>query len=297
MTASVMDGRTLASQIKERLRGRVREMNAAGVSPKLATILVGDDPASKVYVGNKHKAAQEVGIFSENHELAADTDGVTLSRLITELNGRRDVHGILLQLPLPRQLDPRRMIETISPEKDVDGLTSSNMGLLFYGQQVLVPCTPKGIMELFRYYGVPLRGSSAVIINRSALVGKPLYHLLVSEDATVTTCHSKTREISRLTREADILITAAGRRPDFIVTADMVKEGAVVVDVATNRIGGKFVGDVDYESVSEKASMITPVPGGVGPMTVAMLLENTLIAVSEQKRLERSVEASSQVSG
>jgi methylenetetrahydrofolate dehydrogenase (NADP+)/methenyltetrahydrofolate cyclohydrolase len=179
------------------------------------------------------------------------------------------------------------MTEKISPEKDVDGLTSVNLGRLFYGQQVLIPCTPKGVMVLLRHYKVRMRGARAVIVNRSALVGKPLYHLLLSEDATVTNCHSKTAEIPSITKEADILISAAGRRPEFVVTEDMIKDGAVVVDVAMNRSGGKFIGDVDFEAVSKKASLITPVPGGVGPMTIAMLLENTLIAASNQEDLKR----------
>ena len=287
MTAALMDGKALASEIREALKVQVSEMVAAGVSPRLATILVGEDPASKLYVSNKHKAAQQAGIASENHTLPHSTDEPTLSNLIFELNSRRDVHGILLQLPLPSQLNSRLMIERISPEKDVDGLTSVNMGRLFYGQQLLIPCTPKGVLVLLRHYKVQMRGARAVIINRSALVGKPLYHLLLAEDATVTTCHSKTLEISRITREADILITAAGRRPEFILTGEMVRDGSVVVDVAMNMSEGKFVGDVDCEAVSKKASLVTPVPGGVGPMTIAMLLENTLIAASNQENLKR----------
>ncbi len=287
MTASAMDGKALAARIRDVLKAQVKEMVAAGVSPRLATVLVGDDPASKLYVGNKHKAAQEAGIASENHVLPAGTDEASLTGLILELNSRPDVHGILMQLPLPSQLDSRLLIERISPQKDVDGLTSVNLGRLFYGQPVLIPCTPKGVMVLLRRYKVPMRGAHAVIINRSTLVGKPLYHLLLSEDTTVTTCHSKTVDIASFTREADIVITAAGRRPDFILTEDMVKDGSVVVDVAMNRSGGKFIGDVDFEAVSKKASLVTPVPGGVGPMTIAMLLENTLIAASNQENLKR----------
>jgi methylenetetrahydrofolate dehydrogenase (NADP+) / methenyltetrahydrofolate cyclohydrolase len=286
MTASLMDGRALAAEIKARLAQEAGMMKAAGVRPKLATILVGDDAPSKVYVASKQHAAQEVGIAPEGHHLAGTSPAEDLALLIRRLNADKSINGIILELPLPQHLDPRKMIDLISPEKDVDGLTTLNMGRLFYNQGVLVPCTPKGIMELLHYYKVPLAGSRCVIINRSALVGRPLTHLLLSEDATVTVAHSKSLDLLSLTRQADVLVSAVGRRPEFALRREMVKDGAVVVDVAMNRVHGKLVGDAEFEEVSQKASMITPVPGGVGPMTVAMLMENTLIATALQNDLK-----------
>ncbi|MDV3277583.1 MAG: bifunctional 5,10-methylene-tetrahydrofolate dehydrogenase/5,10-methylene-tetrahydrofolate cyclohydrolase [Nitrososphaerales archaeon] len=285
MTATIMDGRALAASIAERLAAEVSRMKSDGKEPTLATILVGDDPPSKVYLGSKHKAAQRTGITSESHTLPADASEGELTSLIEGLNMDRRVNGILLQLPLPGHFNERKMIERISPEKDVDGLTSTNTGRLFYGQSDLIPCTPRGVMELLHHYNIKIISSTAVIINRSTLVGKPLYHLLLNEDATVTVCHSKSAEVAEATKRADIVITAVGVRPRFILTADMVKEGAVVIDVAMNRVDGKLVGDADFEAVSRKASFITPVPGGVGPMTVIMLMQNTLIAASKQAGL------------
>ncbi len=284
MTATIMDGRALAKEIEDKLRLEAQAMRASGFEPTLATILVGDDQASAVYVSMKHRAAKRVGISSQSHRLPASATEEEVSTLIERLNADSGVDGILLQLPLPPQLDERRMIEKISPGKDVDGLTSSNSGALSYGTASLVPCTPRGVMELLHRYSIRIASSNVVVINRTALVGKPLYHLFLAEDATVTTCHSKSKDLGGITRTADILVTAVGRRPEFVVTADMVKEGAVVVDVAINRVGEKLVGDVDFEGVSQKASYITPVPGGVGPMTVIMLLENTLIAASRRSR-------------
>ena len=277
-----MDGRALSIEVKARLKQEAEMMKKTGIEPKLATILVGDDAPSKIYLGQKHKAAQELGIATENHHLPGTSPPGDLALLIRRLNADRAVSGILLQLPIPSHLDARKMIELISPDKDVDGLTTVNLGRLFYNQGVLVPCTPKGIMELLAHYKVPLAGSKATIINRSALVGRPLVHLLLAQDATVTVCHSKSRDLLALTRQADVVITAVGRRPGFTLTRDMVKDGAVVVDVAMNRLHGKLVGDADFDEVAKKASMITPVPGGVGPMTVAMLMENTLIAAAFQ---------------
>lgn len=288
MTAVVMDGKLVASEVKQRLTEETQYMKKVGVEPKIATILVGDDPPSKVYLASKHRAAGEIGIESENHTLPGFATEEELSDLIDALNTDPSVNGILLQLPLPQHLDSRKMIERISPQKDVDGLTSENMGLLFYGQATLIPCTPRGVMELLHHYQVPIAGSRAVIINRSTLVGKPLMHLLLAEDATVTVCHSKSRELLGITRQADILISAVGRRPQFSLTREMVKEGAAVIDVAMNRVGGKLMGDVDYEAVAPKASFITPVPGGVGPMTVIMLMENTLLAAAKQHKLRES---------
>ena len=229
-----------------------------------------------------------MGITSENFRLPGTASEEDLAALIRRLNSDASVNGVLLQLPLPSHLDGRKMIEQISPAKDVDGLTSANMGLLMYGQASLLPCTPRGVMELLHHYKIPIAGSRAVIINRSTLVGKPLLHMLLSEDATVTVCHSKSRELLSITRQADILVTAVGRRPPFTLTREMVRDRAVVVDVAMNRVGGKLVGDTDYESVASKASHITPVPGGVGPMTVVMLMENTLIAAAKQHNLKEA---------
>jgi methylenetetrahydrofolate dehydrogenase (NADP+) / methenyltetrahydrofolate cyclohydrolase len=285
MTAVMMDGRALAAEVKAGLAKEAETMKRLGVVPKLATILVGDDAPSKVYLAGKHRAAQEVGMALETHHLQGMSSATDLALLIQRLNADRTVNGILLQLPLPSHLDARSSIELISPEKDVDGLTGVNMGRLFYNQAVLVPCTPKGVMELLHHYKVPLAGTRCTIINRSALVGRPLMHLLLAEDATVTVCHSKSLDLLSLTRQADVLVTAVGRRPGFALTREMVKEGAVVIDVAMNRVQGKLVGDAVFEEVAEKASMITPVPGGVGPMTVAMLMENTLIAAALQAGL------------
>jgi methylenetetrahydrofolate dehydrogenase (NADP+) / methenyltetrahydrofolate cyclohydrolase len=285
MTAVIMDGKALAAEVKGRLAQEAEMMKGAGVQPKLATILVGDDAPSKVYLGGKHRAAQEVGLGLETYHLPGTSPADDLALLLRRLNADRSVNGILLQLPLPSHLDPRKMIELISPEKDVDGLTAANMGKLFYNQGVLVPCTPKGVMELLYHYNVPLAGSRCVVINRSALVGRPLMHLMLAEDATVTVCHSKSVDFLSLTRQADVVVTAVGRRPGFTLTREMVKDGAVVIDVAMNRLHGKLVGDAEFEEVAQKASMITPVPGGVGPMTVAMLMENTLIAAALQNGL------------
>jgi methylenetetrahydrofolate dehydrogenase (NADP+)/methenyltetrahydrofolate cyclohydrolase len=285
MTAVLMDGTALSASLEERMKGAIEKMKASGTEPTLATILVGDEQASKVYVASKHRAAERVGIKSRSFVLPERATEDELASLIVGLNADRSVNGILLQLPLPPHLDELRMVERIDPQKDVDGLTATNAGRLVYGRTDLVPCTPKGIMELLHHYRISIGSSRAVIINRSRLVGKPLHSLLLAEDATVTVCHSKSTELSSLTRQADILVTAVGRRPNFTVTADMVKEGAVVVDVAMNRVDGKLVGDVDYREVSEKASYITPVPGGVGPMTVVMLMRNTLIAAEKQNQL------------
>jgi methylenetetrahydrofolate dehydrogenase (NADP+) / methenyltetrahydrofolate cyclohydrolase len=282
MTATVMDGRALAAQIKDRLKPQVDSMKDIGACPVLATIVVGDDPASKQYVASKNKAAQEVGIVPESYELPEDTSSTALSQLIRKLSADHKVNGIMLELPLPHHLDYRVMIEQIAPEKDVDGLTTTNLGRLFDGRPQLVPATPLGIVTLLHRYEIPIACAEAVIINRSILLGKPLYHLLLAEDATVTTCHSKSKHIDEHTKGADILVTAVGTRPNFVLTADMVKEGAVVIDAGTNKEDGKTEGDVDFEAVSRKASFITPVPGGVGPMTIAMLLQNTVEAATNQ---------------
>ena len=280
-----MDGKGLAADIESRLKAQAGKLKSSGIQPSLATILVGNDPASRVYVTSKHKAAERVGIASRGYHLGDQASRAELASLIESLNADDGVNGILLQLPLPHHIDELNAIEQIDPEKDVDGLTTVNAGRLSYGQTELVPCTPKGVMELLHNYRIPVRSSHVVIINRSSLVGKPLHHLLLNEDATVTVCHSKSTDLRSLTSRADILVTAVGKRPHFTVTEDMVREGAVVIDVATNRVEGKLVGDVDFDAVSRKASYITPVPGGVGPMTVVMLIKNTLIATEKQNRL------------
>ncbi|MCS7115968.1 MAG: bifunctional methylenetetrahydrofolate dehydrogenase/methenyltetrahydrofolate cyclohydrolase FolD [Nitrososphaerota archaeon] len=284
MTGIIMDGKALAEEVKARVRIEVNRSIKDGIRPTLATILVGDDPASISYVKAKHKSCEDVGIRSQNYHLPKESSEDDILRLIESLNKAKDIHGILVQLPLPSHIDPYKVIEKIDPVKDVDGLHPENLGKLFHKKGDLIPCTPKGIMALLKKYNIEVRGKNAVIVNRSNLVGKPLYHLLVNDDATVTICHTKTRNIVEHMRNADILVTAVGRRPEFVVTSDMVKEGAIVIDVGMNRIEGKLCGDVDFNSVIEKVSYITPVPGGVGPMTVAMLLENTLIAMNLQTR-------------
>jgi methylenetetrahydrofolate dehydrogenase (NADP+)/methenyltetrahydrofolate cyclohydrolase len=227
-----------------------------------------------------------VGIKSENHELPANTDEQTLTRLLEELNNEKRVNGILLQMPLPPSLDALTMIEKINPEKDVDGLTPYSAGMLQNGMAHLKPCTPSGVMELLDYYKIDISGMDAVVINRSNLVGKPLVFMLLERNATVTVCHSKTRNLEDRLRRADLVITAIGNRQRFTLTADMVKDGAVVIDVGTSRYNGKLAGDVDFSSVKEKASWITPVPGGVGPMTIAMLMKNTVTAASISKGMQ-----------
>ena len=281
MSAEVIDGEAVAAGVRARVAEEVAELRAAGTGPGLATVLVGDDPASHVYVRMKRKACDEVGIVSIHHELAADTPAEELRDLLGSLNADAAVSGILLQLPLPGHLDPAEMTSLIAPEKDVDGLTPLSAGMLAQGRPGLVPCTPAGVMELLSHAGAELEGSRAVVIGRSQLVGKPLAQLLLAADATVTQCHSRTRDLGAVCREADVLIAAVGR-PDT-VTGEMVREGAVVIDVGTNRTEHGLVGDVDFASVAARARAITPVPGGVGPMTIAMLLSNTARAARLQR--------------
>jgi methylenetetrahydrofolate dehydrogenase (NADP+)/methenyltetrahydrofolate cyclohydrolase len=274
MSARVIDGKAVA----ERVRGRVSdEIASLGLQPGLATILVGDDPASTVYVRMKREDSAQVGIESFHHEPGADVSADALAGLIRDLNADERVHGILLQLPLPDGLDQDAFISLIEPAKDVDGLTSANAGLLMQDrEEAMVPCTPAGVMELLAEAGVELEGARAVVLGRSILVGKPLHQLLLAANATVTQCHSRTRDLPAVCREADVLIAAVGS--PGLVSGDMVREGAVVIDVGTNRTDAGLVGDVDYDAVAAKAGAITPVPGGVGPMTRAMLLVNTLRA-------------------
>ncbi|HII36127.1 MAG TPA: bifunctional 5,10-methylenetetrahydrofolate dehydrogenase/5,10-methenyltetrahydrofolate cyclohydrolase [Nitrosopumilaceae archaeon] len=283
MTGQKIDGITVSNTVKERVRKAVQELKSEGITPCLATILVGENLASATYVKNKQKGCAEVGIITKDHKLPESFSQQEMNSLVDLLNKDHSVHGILIQLPLPKQLDEFSTISRISPIKDVDGLTPYNVGLLSSGKAILKPCTPSGIMEMFDYYKIDLAGKHAVIINRSNLVGKPLYHLLLEKNATVTTCHSKTQNLKEHCQNADILITAIGDRTKFILTADMVKEGAVVIDVGISRENGKIAGDTDYEEIVKKASFVTPVPGGVGPMTVAMLLKNTVTAASISK--------------
>jgi methylenetetrahydrofolate dehydrogenase (NADP+)/methenyltetrahydrofolate cyclohydrolase len=283
----IMDGRALAEILKKEMQERVDKLKSKGAIPTLATILIGDEPSSKTYVRMKEKDCQEVGILFRTHRLAVNISKIEIFELIDQLNADKDVHGILLQLPLPVHLNKIEIIARVAPEKDVDGLHPINVGKLWLGMynldRDLLPCTPKGIVKLLDHYQIKLTGKNVVIINRSDLVGKPLLKLLLDRNATVTTCHSKTTSLKEHTKAADILITAVGQRPTFLITADMVKDGAVVVDVGINYVEGKICGDVDFESVKEKASYITPVPGGVGPMTRAMLLENILIAATARE--------------
>jgi methylenetetrahydrofolate dehydrogenase (NADP+)/methenyltetrahydrofolate cyclohydrolase len=278
-----IDGLEVAKSVKERVSKSVEELKKQGVEPCLATILVGDNAASATYVRNKHKACQEVGIITKDHNPSKSISQNELNELIDSLNKDSKVHGILVQLPLPDQLDEFAAISRISPIKDVDGLTPHNMGLLSMKKAILKACTPSGIMEMFDYYDIELEGKTVVIINRSNLIGKPLYHMLLEKNATVITCHSKTKNLKEISKNADILVSGVGDRTKFVLTPDMIKEGAVVIDVAISSIDGKLAGDADYEKIIEKASYATPVPGGVGPMTVSMLLRNTVTAASLSK--------------
>ncbi len=281
MTATILDGKLVAAEVKKEVATKVEQLQHEGINPQLSTVMVGDDPASASYLKAKHKACQEVGIQSQNHHLGKETTQKELEALIWKLNTEPSVSGILVQLPLPRQLDENLIIERIVPYKDVDGLHPINAGKLASGTEVLVPCTPKGIIRLLTHYKVPIAGHNAVIINRSNLVGRPLSMLLLNRDATVTVCHSKTRNLSEVTRTADILVSAVGRA-NFQLGPKHVKPGAAVVDVGLTRVEGKLRGDAEFDEVSNVAKYLTPVPGGVGPMTVAMLLENTVRAARIQ---------------
>lgn len=318
MTATIIDGRSLSQDIRKNISGEVALFKKEGISPCLATVRVGEDEASMIYLKMKHRSCEEVGIKSTDFHLPANATEKELLELIEELNDKRDVHGILVQMPLPQHIDSFDVVKAIDPEKDVDGLHPFNMGSLSYKRPNLAPCTPTGIMVMLSRYRIPIEGRHAVIINRSILVGKPLRLflsriepaqmllfntdiLLLNADATVTTCHSKTVDLERFTKDADILISAVGQRrlpkaPEerldpasggsgdegFIITGRMIKKNAAVFDVGVSRIKGKVYGDIDFKSVIRKAAYVTPNPGGVGPMTVAMLLYNTLIATGIQ---------------
>ena len=283
MSARIIDGKAVAQRVRARVAERAGQLREQlGRKPGLATILVGDDPASAIYVARKHEACEEVGIASFHHEPGGEVSQEDLAALIEDLNGDSEVDGILLQLPLPGHLDSESLIASISPRKDVDGLTPYSAGLLATGDPGLVPCTPLGVMELLRSEGVEVAGKRAVVVGRSTLVGRPVAALLLAEDATVTMAHSRTSDLGAVCREAEILVAAAGR--PGLIESEMVSPGAVVIDVGTNRTDDGLVGDVDFEGVSEVASLISPVPGGVGPMTIAMLLSNTVEAASTPDR-------------
>lgn len=277
----IIDGKTMAASVKAALKEKITKL---GVKPGLAVILVGEDSASKVYVGGKEKDAQEVGFLSELFRLPEKTPQEDILKLIRDLNARKEINGILVQLPLPDHLDEELITNSIDPMKDVDGFTYNSAGRLFTGSKGLVACTPKGCIEMIKATGVDIKGKNAVVIGRSNIVGKPMAVLLLAEHATVTICHSRTKDLPAVTRQADILVAAIGKAK--FVKADMVKEGAVVIDVGMNRDeAGKLCGDVDFDAVKAKASFITPVPGGVGLMTRAMLMSNTFEAYLIQNKI------------
>jgi methylenetetrahydrofolate dehydrogenase (NADP+)/methenyltetrahydrofolate cyclohydrolase len=285
MTAQIIDGKQIAQRMRERIGTESREFTArTGVTPHLAAVLVGDDPASAVYVKNKHQACERAGMRSTVHRLPADTSQAALLDLVQQLNTATDVHGILVQLPLPKGIDTTTVLDAVHPLKDVDAFHPENVGRLVQNRPRFLPCTPHGIQVLLRESGVDPAGQHVVVLGRSEIVGKPIAIMLlqkaVGADATITVCHSRTKNLADVVRTADILIAAIGRAE--FVTAEMVKPGAVVIDVGINRVGDKLVGDVAFGPVSEVASLITPVPGGVGPMTIAMLLQNTLTAAKLQ---------------
>jgi methylenetetrahydrofolate dehydrogenase (NADP+) / methenyltetrahydrofolate cyclohydrolase len=306
MAAKVLNGVEVAEGIKRDTEARVRDLARAGIKPGLAAVLVGDNQASKVYVNSKVKACQELGLHSEKYELSAETTTRELLSLVAELNQRNEIDGILIQLPLPAQIDTQRILEAVDPGKDVDGFHPVNVGRLVRGEETLVACTPAGMIEMLDYYQIPIAGSHAVVIGRSDIVGKPMSLLLLHRNATVTICHSRTRDLPAIARQAEILVAAIGR--PAMVTGDYVGEGAVVIDVGVNRAtteeeikrifppdavpkrlealnkrGYTLVGDVEPKSVAERASWLTPVPGGVGPLTIAMLMKNTVRA-AEMRR-------------
>ena len=282
--AIIIDGKKVSAQVKEQVRIETEELVKKGIKPGLAVIIVGDDPASRVYVNNKKKACEKVGFLSKEFALPATTTQEELLALVNELNEDKEINGILCQLPLPKGLDEKAVIEAITPLKEVDAFHASNVGKIMIGDYDFLPCTPAGVMEMLHSYNIPVEGKECVVIGRSNIVGKPMAMLLLHENGTVTITHSRTKNLKEVTKRADILVAAIGK-PKF-VTADMVKEGAVVIDVGMDRDeNGKLCGDVDFENVKEKCSAITPVPGGVGPMTIAVLMKNTLKACKIQNNL------------
>ena len=280
MSSAIINGKEIGEEIRKSVEQRVKALKKIGVTPGLAVILVGENPASKTYVANKQASCEAIGVYSTLIKLPEDISETALLEQIRELNNRKDIHGILVQLPLPNHISEEAVIATISPEKDVDGFSPISVGKMMLGQETYLPCTPYGVMKLLEHTGIDVAGKHAVIVGRSHIVGKPMGQLLLQKDATVTYTHSKTKDLASFTKQADILIAAVGR-PKFI-TADYIKEGAVVIDVGINRDENKkLVGDVDFASVDGIASHITPVPGGVGPMTITMLLENTVQAAEK----------------
>ena len=287
MTAQILDGNALAQKLRAGFKQEADQLAAQGIRPGLAVILVGEDPASQVYVRNKVNACAQAGFHSEKHSYPADVDAATVFAKIAELNTDPAIHGILVQLPLPKHFDAEAVLEAIAPEKDVDGFRAENVGALMQGKPCFIPCTPYGAMKFFEDAGITLRGKEAVIVGRSNIVGKPMAMLLMHAGATVTICHSQTQDLKAHCRRADILVAAIGKSK--MITGDMVKPGAVVIDVGINRLpdgpdAGKLCGDVDFDSAKEVASYITPVPGGVGPMTITMLLANTLESAQRKRK-------------
>lgn len=280
-----IDGKAVTEKVRAKVAFEVAELKKQGVTPGLAVVIVGDDPASRTYVNNKKKACAQVGIYSEEYALPAATSQDELMELVAKLNVKKDIHGILVQSPLPNGLDEKAVVEAIHPDKDVDAFHPSNVGRIMIGNYHFLPCTPAGVIELLRSENIEIAGKNCVVIGRSNIVGKPMAMLLLHNNGTVTICHSKTKNLKEICRNADILVAAVGK-PKF-VTADMVKRGAAVIDVGMDRDeNGKLCGDVDYENVEKVASYITPVPGGVGPMTIAMLLQNTVTAAKSQNWLK-----------
>lgn len=277
MTAKLIDGKEIARVMREEMKEDVKNLRSRkGVVPGLAVVIVGEDPASQVYVRNKEKSCAEVGIYSEKHALPAETKEKELLSLIAKLNKEPKIHGVLVQLPLPEQINEKRILSAIDPDKDVDGFHPINVGRLMIGEAIFPPCTPHGIMELLKRSKVELEGKRAVVVGRSNIVGKPVALMLLGENATVTVCHSRTRNLAEEIRGGDVVVAAIGKLQ--MIKGDMIKDGAVVIDVGVNRLDDKLVGDVDFEGAKERASLITPVPGGVGPMTITMLLKNTIKA-------------------
>lgn len=279
----ILDGKALSTKVKDRVKQEISNLPKNDKIPTLAVVLVGDDPASAIYVRNKKRACEYVGIKSVSVTLGQDTTQEKLEQTLNDLNNDKSINGILLQLPLPKGLDERKALNCIAPEKDVDGLSSVNLGKLITKEVGITPCTPTGVMEFFKEYNIDLTGKNVVIINRSILVGKPLALMMLNANATVTICHSKTQNISEYTKKADVIVTAVGKAK--FLTEDMVKDGAVIIDVSIVRTETGLCGDADYENIKDKTSYITPVPGGVGPMTIAMLMENTLKAYKLQNNI------------
>ena len=277
MSAKILNGREVATLVKDRLKEEVLQLRSKGIYPGLAVVIVGDDPASRIYVNSKKKACDEIGIYSEEYALPSDTSQEELLALVKNLNKKENIHGILVQLPLPPHLDEEEVINTINPSKDVDAFHPQNVGKIMIGNPDFLPCTPAGVMELIKASGVSIEGKECVVVGRSNIVGKPQAMLLLHANGTVTICHSKTNNLKETCKKADILVVAVGKAK--MITGDMIKPGAVVIDVGMNRLGNKkLAGDVDFDSAVQVAGAITPVPGGVGPMTIAMLLKNTVKA-------------------